>query len=454
MRYAAFGGLALVDQSGRHRLAAAKQRSLLAVLLVRANATVSVDELAYQLWADSAPRTARNVLQWYVSRLRIRLPAGALTWTAHGYRLAVAPGELDVHEFERLATAGLQALAAAEFGQARATLAAALKLSAGQPYPDVPATPLVAAEVDRLGQRRHTVHIGRIQADLALGRYGQLVPELTALVADHPFDEQLQYALGAALYGAGRAADALAHCRRVRQALAEELGIEPGQQLRELELSILRRAPVPQPRAAQPPAGRVIPAQLPPDVPDFVGRTEALKAITAALYPTRHRYPQIVVITGEPGIGKSALAVHAAHTLRDRYPDGQIYLDLAGATAGAAGPAGAVEPIDALGQVLSSLGLPPDAVPPTLQPRAALLRSLLADRRVLLVLDNVTGPGHIRQLVPGGGGCGVLLTSRAPLAGLGTAPPVELHPFDHAESVELLARIVGTGRVAAEPEPA
>jgi DNA-binding SARP family transcriptional activator/tetratricopeptide (TPR) repeat protein len=441
-RYAAFGGLTL--DGGR--LAATKQRCLLAVLLVRANGTVPVDELVHQVWGDAVPRTARNVLQWYVSRLRGLLPADALTWTDHGYRLAVAPGEFDVHEFGRLSAAGLRALANGAPETARASLVAALDLSTGQPYADVPAAPLVEAEVNRLAQRRHAVLVARMQADVALGRYRDLVPELTALVGDHPFDEELQYLLGAALYGAGRAADALAHCREVRRILADELGIEPGEKLRELELTILRRAPVPE-RAPEPgPSTGDRPSQLPPDVADFVGRAGELAALLGALRRgSDGGYPPVAVIVGEPGIGKSALAVHAAHAVRDRYPDGQIYLDLSG------GDAGAIDPFDAVGQVLSSLGLRQNAIPPALQPRSAMLRTLLADRRILLVLDNASYTGQVRPLLPNTADCGVLVTTRAPLPGLGTAPPVELRSFDPTESVELLARIVGADRVAAEP---
>jgi DNA-binding SARP family transcriptional activator len=439
-RYSAFGGLTL--DGGR--LAATKQRCVLAVLLVRANATVPVDELVHQVWGDAVPRTARNVLQWYVSRLRGLLPADAVTWTDHGYRLAVAPGEFDVHEFERLGAAGLRALASGAPETARASLVAALDLSTGQPYADVPAAPLVEAEVNRLAQRRHAVLVARMQADVALGRYRDLVPELTALVGEHPFDEELQYLLGAALYGAGRAADALAHCREVRRILADELGIEPGEKLRELELTILRRAPVREQAVEQQTTDR--PSQLPPDVADFVGRTGELAAILGALRRgSDGGYPPVAVIVGEPGIGKSALAVHAAHAVRDRYPDGQIYLDLSG------GDAGAIDPFDAVGQVLSSLGLGQSAIPPALQPRSAMLRTLLADRRILLVLDNASYTGQVRPLLPNTADCGVLVTTRAPLPGLGTAPPVELRSFDTTESVELLARIVGADRVAAEP---
>jgi DNA-binding SARP family transcriptional activator len=447
--YAAFGGLTVGGAGERRRLAATKQRSLLAVLLVRANEVVPVDELVHQLWGDAAPRTARNVLQWYVSRLRGLLPADALSWTDHGYRLSVAPGQLDVHEFERLGAAGLAALARGEHAAARAHLAAALAYSAGQPYADVPSVPLVDAEIGRLVQRRHAVLVGRMQADLALGRYAELVPELGTLVAEHPFDEEVQYLLGAALYGAGRAADALAHCRAVRRMLDDELGIEPGSKLRELELTILRRAPVAEGNGAGGAAVAPGPSQLPPDVPDFVGRAGELTALLTVLRPgPGGGYAPVALVVGEPGIGKSALAVHAGHALRDRYPDGQIYLDLSG------GETGAVDPFDALGQVLGSLGVPQGTIPPGLQPRSAMLRTMLADRRILLVLDNASYPGQVRPLLPNSADCGVLVTTRAPLTGLGTAPPVELRSFDAAESVELLARIVGAQRVAAEPGPA
>jgi DNA-binding SARP family transcriptional activator len=449
LQYVAFGGLIVGGAGGQRRLAATKQRSVLAVLLARANAAVPVDELVHQVWGDAAPRTVRNVLQWYVSRLRAMLRPGVLVWNDRGYRLAVAPGEFDVHEFERLAADGLAALADEKHAAARADLAEALAISSGPAYADVAPVPLVEAEAGRLAQRRHAVHIGRMRADLALGRYQELVPELTALVDGYPFDEELQYLFGAALYGTGRAADALAHCRRVRRVLADDLGIEPGQQLRELELTILRRLPVPERAADGPVDVGAKPSQLPPDVADFVGRGPELDRLLTVLGSgARAVGPPVALIAGEPGIGKSALAVHAAHRLRHRYPDGQIYLDLKG------GEIGALDPFDALGQVLSSLGVRQSVVPPMLQSRSAMLRTLLADRRILLVLDNVSATVQVHPLLPNSAGCGVLVTARGPLTGLATTRPVELRCFDRAESVELLARIVGADRVAAEPRPA
>jgi len=455
-RYRVLGQLTVVDGTDAITIGAAKQRSLLAVLLIRANRVVPIDLILDELWDGRPPRTGRNVVQWYLSRLR-RLMADdqAPVWQGGGYRLPVAPGDLDAERFEAAGDAGHKALADGDMAVARDHFERALAYWRGPALADVPDTPTVAAEAARLTQRRHAVLIGRLRSELALGQPARLLPELEALAADHPFDEDLHHLFMTALYQSGRVADALGHFRAVWARYDVEMGIEPGPRLRELELAMLNRDPrldparaavfTVRPESSVPPR----PSQLPADLPDFVGREPAVGAIVGALSePSGGAYPPVAAITGQPGVGKSAMAVHVAHLLRSQYPDGQIYLDLS------AGGTGTVDPLDALGHVLRSLGVNPTATGSTVVQRAAMVRSLLAGRRVLLVLDNAGFDGQVRALLPNEPGCAVLVTSRWPLAGLTTVPPTELEVFRPHEGVELLARIVGRQRVEAEPDQA
>lgn len=459
LRYRVFGGLTIAGGGPPVRIAAAKQRSLLARLLIRANATVGVDELVDELWPVDPPRTARNVLQWYVSQLRRMLPAGAgpLSWETHGYRITVAPGDLDATEFARWIADGRASLGGGDYPAARARLGNALNMWRAAPYGDVASSAAVDAEVARLTQLRHVGLVSRLRADLVLGDGAAIVGELTALTAVHPFDEEVNELLIKALYDVGRAADALAHCRRLRRTLSDELGIDPGPWLSELEHTILNRQPLAPPRPdgaetpgvgilAPPPPEPPRPFQLPPDLPDFIGRAAVCETVQRMLGDRpAGAYPAVAAVTGDPGIGKSALAVHIAHRVAGDFPDGAMYIDLSG------GETRPVDPADALGQLLAGFGVPMTSMPPQTGARSSLLRSLLAGKRVLLVLDNATDAGQVRSLLPGSPTCAVLITSRAPMSGLGPHPAVELHRLSAAESTELLGRIVGAARIAREP---
>ncbi|MCA2211613.1 AfsR/SARP family transcriptional regulator [Jidongwangia harbinensis] len=463
LRYGVFGGLTIFDRGGSVRVAAAKQRSLLARLLIRANATVGVDELVDELWPVDPPRTARNVLQWYVSQLRRTLPAdaGPLAWDTYGYRITVAPGELDATEFARWIADGRASLADRDYPAARAQLGNAMNMWHAAPYGDVASSAAIDAEVARLTQLRHVGLVARLRADLVLGDGAAIIGELTTLAAAHPFDEEVNGLLIEALYGLGRAADALGHCRQLRRTLCDELGLDPGPWLSELEHTILNRRPlepgpgvpgrgepdppeigIRTPPRPQPPR----PFQLPPDLPDFVGRAGAGETLVRMLgdHPDG-AYPAVAAITGDPGIGKSALAVHVAHRVAGNFPDGAMYIDLLG------GETRPVDPADALGQLLVGFGVPMPSVPPQAGARSSMLRSLLAGKRVLLVLDNVAGAEQVRALLPGSSSCAVLITSRAPMPGIGPHPAVELYRLSAAESTDLLRRVVGQARTAREP---
>ncbi|MGQ0572978.1 MAG: ATP-binding protein, partial [Pseudonocardia sp.] len=312
----------------------------------------------------------------------------------------------------------------------------------GEPFGEVSDVPVLHEAAQRLAERRLVALEDLYVAELAAGHAATIVPELAELAARHPLRERLQANLMTALYRAGRTAEALEVYRRTRAAMVEELGLEPGPELRRVEQGILT-GELPEPSAARPGAGG--PAELPAGILDFVGRTDHVKVVLDRLGDPDGT---VAVISGKAGVGKTALAVHVAHRLRERFPDGQLYVDLRGAGA---------RPLDAaevLSRFLRALGVGGSAVPDDVDERAALYRSRLAGRRVLVVLDNAAGESQVRPLVPGEPGCGVLVTSRARLWGLETARPLDLDVLDGTQAVELLAAAAGAPRVVAEPDAA
>jgi len=450
------------------------QRVLLAGLLLRANRVVAAERLIDLLWGPSRPKTARAGLQSRVSQLRRALarldgddgpvPAGAdrVLFRPPGYELRVAPGEVDLEEFRRLAEEGRQALAVGDPARASESLAAALGLWRGRPFEDAGATGL-AREADWLEDRRLGVLEDRVEADLRLGRHAELATELTAHVAVHPLRERLRGQQMLALSRSGRPADALASYRDARAALRDALGIDPSPHLQQLQLAILARDPAldppparrnGRPDAAAAPAGpgprrTPVPAQLPCDVADFIGRGDELGTLLSRL---RRRHPTatpVAVVSGVAGVGKSALAVHAAHQLRQHFPDGQLFVDLHGVDrTPPRAPAGA------LLDCLHSLGVADGDLPPSLDARAGLYRTCLDGKRVLLVLDNAASEAQVRPLLPGGSGCAVLVTSRTGLPGLAGPLALELPPLPPDDALALLVSIVGSARVDLEPAAA
>ena len=282
------------------------------------------------------------------------------------------------------------------------------------------------------------------------------------MAAEYPLDEQVHAQLMVALYRTGRQADALSVYRRLRRTLAEELGIDPGQALRELETAILRQDPsldTPAPAIALRPAApaALVPAQLPPTVAAFAGRSTELASLDAILPrqgqggPGQDAAVVISVIAGTAGVGKTALAVHWAHRVAARFPDGQLYVNLRGFDP--CGPA--ADPAQALRGFLDAFALPPERIPASLDAQMALYRSLLAGKRVLVVLDNARDAEQVRPLLPGSPGCLAIVTSRNHLTGLIAtqgAHPLDLDLLTPAEARELLARRLGTGRAGGEPE--
>jgi DNA-binding SARP family transcriptional activator len=426
-----------------------KPRALLAALLLDLGEVVPAQRLVDVVWGEAPPDTARGLVQTYVSALRRALhrdgAAEVILTSPPGYLLRAEPEQLDLVRFARDVAAGRRAAAEGRHAEAADLLRRALSLWRGSALGGVDSE-LLASEAARLEEQRLSVLEERVAADLALRRHEALIPELVGLVGQHPTREGLRRALMLALYRAGRQAEALAAYRAGRRVLLDELGVEPGPALRALHDAMLRGDDAL--GDEEPDAGRASvpasPAQLPPVPADFTGRAAQIDALVRRLEPAD--VVPVCVVTGKGGTGKSTLAVRVGHELASRYPDGQLVASLRGMTDTPAPPEAV------LAQFLAALG---DTDPPaTRAERSRRYRSLLAGRRVLVVLDDAATEAQVRPLLPGTAGCAVLVTSRGRLPGLAGADLVELDVLDAAEATAMLARIAGPARVAREPEAA
>jgi DNA-binding SARP family transcriptional activator len=432
---------------------AGKQRVLLAALLLTANRPVSMDELTEALWGCKPPASARGTLRNYVKELRKALSVigDARISTAHdGYQIRVESGELDISQFESCADAGKTFAAQGAWDQAAKMLREALSLWRGRPLSGVPSDALALLAVPRLTEMWLQALEARIEADLHLGRHAAVIVELRQLIAEHPLRERLHGQLMLALYRNGQQADALAAYQAARGLLVSELGAEPGPELRQLLQQILTADP----GLLETPTNHAVPrqAQLPADISDFTGRAEQVAALCARLTgPGRGRQPGAVLIaavTGPGGIGKTALAIHAAHKLAAHFPDGHLYLNLRGA---------GQQPVtaaDAQARILHDLGMDAVAAPVEEAERTAAYRSLIAGRKVLLLLDDVRDTAQVRPLLPASAGCAVLVTSRNPLADLQSARLLQLDLMTDDEAAALFAGIAGMTRMGTEPDAA
>ncbi|WP_020667005.1 AfsR/SARP family transcriptional regulator [Amycolatopsis nigrescens] len=402
---------------------AGQPRSLLAVLLAKPNEFVHRDQLVDELWPDGAPASATAIVQISVSKLRKALADGDRLRTGpRGYRINVGEGELDADEF--LALTG-SAAAATDGG--RLLLERALRLWRGPALADVTGGPLLEAHKLWLNDRRWSAFRGWAELELRAGRHHEVVDELLRAVTERPTDEPLVAQLVLALERCGRAGDALVWLRRTRMALWEQAGVRPGPEL----VGQYRRI-----------AGREwtsggTPAQLPPATPDFAGRSTLLTELATL---TRAAAP--IVLHGQAGSGKTALAVQTAHRIRRRFPDGQLFAELPGAGGTA----------EVLGRFLRALGVDDVDLPAEPGELVSLWRGQTAGRRLLVLLDGAASEGQVRALLPSGGGCAVLVTSRRRLAGLVGARPVEVGDLSMAESFELLGGIAGRERLLDEPD--
>ncbi len=431
------------------------QRALLATLLLDANHTVSMDAITENLWGSDPPPSAEVTIRNYVSRLRQALgDAGRSRVSAQpsGYVISVDSRELDVSRFEDLLAAARAAARSARWDQAAAHAGAALSLWRGEPLADVQSVALTQREVPRLAEMRLRALETRIDADLRLGRHADVIAELQRLARAHPLRESLHTLLMLALFRDSRQGEALAAYRHARRVLVDELGTEPGAQLRELHQRMLAgdpalAGPEPAPTAMGP--APVVPQELPGTVRHFVGRSRELTELTRMLGQAE-REPgtvAICVVAGTPGVGKTALAVHWAHQVAQRFPDGQLYMNLRGYDLAQALPSS-----DALAGLLSTLGMRGEDIPFDADERAARYRSLLAGLRVLLVLDNARSVEQVRPLLPGTETCMTVVTSRDSLSGLVArdgAVRLDLDVLPLDEAVTLLGTLIGT-RVTGE----
>ncbi|MEV6134273.1 BTAD domain-containing putative transcriptional regulator [Streptomyces violaceusniger] len=480
LRFAVLGRVRAWRGAVELDLGSPQQRAVLAALLLRRGRPVTVAELVDAVWGDRSPPAAVSVLRTYVSRLRKVLGSGAraegsvqvVVSVTDGYLVRVPEGSLDLGVFEQRVAEGRKRRAAGELSAAAELLRAGLEEWEGAPLAGLPG-PLAEVERSRLAEERLTALESCLEIDVELGRLSEAVPQLIALTGEHPLREQLCWLLMLALYRSGRQAEALAAYRRTRDTLVAELGVEPGASLRDLRDRVLaadaslkpeRSGPEQQlsprePGTAGPgtgghaAAGHVaFPAQLPADLPTFTGRQAELEQVRT-LAPDTGTPSSVTVISGMAGIGKTTLAVHWAHRIAERYPDGQLYVNLRGFD-----PTGAViSSAEAIRMFLDALGVAPQAIPASLDAQAALYRSLLADRRMLVLLDNARDTEQVRPLLPGSTGCLAIVTSRGQLTGLVThegAQPLTLSPLPPPEAHSFLAGRVGAARLTAEPQAA
>ena len=505
-RFSVLGPVRAWRGSAEVSLGSPQQKAVLAALLLRAERQVSLSELVEALWGAEPPDSAGQVVRTYVYRLRRALDGGdgvpVIDSVGTGYLMHLAPDELDAAQFRRRVAAAEEARRGGDLAGAAEELRQALALWQGDALAGLPGR---YAEAQRAGldKLRLTALATLLTFEVERDASGAAA-ELAAVVADHPLDERFRLLLMRALYRSGQQAEALAVYREAQAALAEELGVDPGPQLQEFYLQILRGdAEPPAPSTATPattaapssdgpvqvgpavdaapigpgqvspgapdaerqpeadadadadaaPAGP--PAQLPADLSMFTGRREELARAMALQEDPPHAPPAVTVctISGTAGVGKTTLAVHWAHQVRDRFPDGQLFLNLRGFDA----TRPAMSTAEALNCLLTALGVLPRQVAAEGDAQVAQYRSALAGRRVLVVLDNAREVDQVRPLLPGAPGCLAIVTSRNHLTGLVVtdgAHPLTLDLLSPAEAREFLARRLGAARVAAEPEAA
>ncbi|MGN9909662.1 BTAD domain-containing putative transcriptional regulator [Phytohabitans sp. LJ34] len=426
------------------RVATGRLQALLAVLAMSAGRAVPPDRLATAVWGEEQPDHARRSVQLYVTRLRRTLGTAAIRTRADGYVLVA--DQVDALRFQGLLDA---AAAAPDDAGERASLVAALALWRGAPFDGIRAAWLDRVEGPRLLDRYLAAVERRIDLDLAAGAEGEVVGQLWELTARHPLRERFWEQLMTALYRAGRQADALEAYRRLYRALADELGVAPGAGVRDLHRRILAGDPGLRGPAGRGVASAPVPRQLPAAIRGFSGRATSLAGLDAVARRADEA-TAIAVISGGGGVGKTTLAVHWAHRTAGQFPDGQLYVDLCGF-----GPSGhALRPVEAVRGFLEALGTPPTAVPTDLPAQVGLYRSLVAGKRVLVLLDNAADAEQVRPLLPGAPGSVAVVTTRHQLPGLVAegAYPVTLDVLTDGEARELLAGRLGRDRVAAEPE--
>jgi DNA-binding SARP family transcriptional activator/tetratricopeptide (TPR) repeat protein len=462
MRFGLLGPLTITTDEGRSvDIRGRKTRILVASLLCRANNQVTVEALVDALWGLTPPHQAGASVRVYVHHLRKALGESRVDRGPGGYRLLVRPDELDIDQFRGLLTTAREAVSGHQSARASELYRAALALWRGPALAGFEAVDALATERYCLEELRLDALEQRFEVELTLGRHAGVVAELRALSRQYPLRETIQVQLMRALVGCNRSAEAVTVFDETRRELADELGLDPGPQLRELHLSILRDDPTRRSAPAEevvtsvpttrPAAIDLVPRQLPAQMTGFAGRSRCLRRLDALLFDERDRSAAmpVAIVSGVAGIGKTTMAVHWAHRAADRFPDGQLYLNLHGFDP----TRSPVEPAIAIGIFLTALGVPARRIPISVEEQESLYRSLLADRRMLIVLDNAHDASQVRPLLPGSTGCFVLITSRNLLAGLvaAGAHPIVLDLLPPDEAHDLLNSRLGVQRTAAEP---
>ncbi|OIV38136.1 AfsR family transcriptional regulator [Mangrovactinospora gilvigrisea] len=450
LRFAALGPVRAWRDGEPRAAGSPQQRAVLAVLLLRTGRTATTQELVDAVWGEDAPSGAVATLRTYAFRLRKELGPDVFASEAGGYRLRFETHQLDLARAEARADEAERARDGGDPAKARELLGAALEEWEGETLAGVPG-PYAEAQRSRLEEWRLNLLEVRLELDVELGRHAEVVAELTALSSANPLRERLRGLLMLALYRSGRQAEALGVYADTRRLLADELGVDPGPELSELHQRILEGDEELAPAGGfGAKAGRPVlrPAQLPSAVADFTGRALYVRELTARMVGEgiedgAHALA-ISAVAGIGGVGKTTLAVHVAHQVRESFPDGQLYIDLQGQ--GIRPP----QPESVLASFLRALGIPDAELPDSEGERSALFRSVLADRRVLVVLDDAKDAAQVRPLLPGAPGCAVIVTSRARLAELPGVYQVALDAMSAAEALEFFGRIVGAERIAAE----
>jgi DNA-binding SARP family transcriptional activator/tetratricopeptide (TPR) repeat protein len=451
MRLGALGPVEVLDAEVAVNLGGPKPKALLAALMLEPRQVISIQRLVDLIWDDDPPASAVAIVHTYVSLLRRGFAAvggqSALVTRAPGYALEVDPDAVDLTLFARHRDDARQAEHEDDFARAAEHYRRALKLWRGPAFGGVDAR-FARFRADALEDERLGAEEGLARCELFLGDVPAAVSRLSTLAAAHPLREEARGLLMRALYLSGRQGDALAAYREGREHLITTLGIEPGPALRELHARILDgslTAPAPRPVVTlAPPLKTAVPNLLPPDVPDFTGRDEAVRHVQS--YARTASRP-VIVVSGVGGAGKSALAVYCAHLLAARYPDGVLFADLRGTGK-------PVDSGDVLARFLRVLGVSGAELPDDPDERAELYRMTVAERQMIIVLDNARREHQVRPLLPGSGNCLVIVTARSRLTGLAGAEPIELDILSAEASLDMLGRIVGRDRVTAEPDAA